>query len=285
MLHEYVTSVDDDMRRAGHVTYGVADRWHLGQAVYPLLYPRGRRLLTNSERLWIEMALYARGAFMIGAMDDPHRIKQRIEEDTDSYLRPEHAEQCHFLFDRLFKDSLLDVISYNESEEFNIEELSIMAGYGEQRTRYLSDDLVIGNPFNPALMLVGDQVNDEDASEFKLPFAPVAGSSGDFLMDAIYRNWPREGLKHVLIVNSRRPDGTHEDLVRINRLAGSPPIVALGRKAQQVLERQALVHGVVPHPQWVRRFRYHDKNRYAQSIGQASEMGIDTFMDWKGAPE
>jgi len=50
----------------------------------------------------------------------------------------------------------------------------------------------------------------------------------------------------------------------------SPRIVALGRQADAVLTRVKLTHGAVPHPQYVRRFRYHDQADYAREIEEAA---------------
>lgn len=255
-LQEYVLEMERFLPRRL-----VVDRWHVGQYVYPRLYPDGRVPLSREELLWIDLFLLSRGGYLVRAYDFHDAIAQRVAADPDSYLQAEDAQTCLRLFQEAWNLSLLPSKLFRLGQTHPHEVLLTAEVFYKMYGNHERWPYVIGNTYNPQLLLVGDRLgrpNPPDATH-EVPFAPYAQSSGHYLMRALI-NWTRTDQRTTAIVNSLRPDGEPEQLLNLWRELGRPLVVALGRKAQKRVEKQLgeTPFGTVPHPQWVRRF-HHDK--------------------------
>jgi hypothetical protein len=119
----------------------------------------------------------------------------------------------------------------------------------------------IGSP-TPEVLLVGDCRNivKKYGVETYLPFMPVDGNSGEFLLTAL----PSEFWKTVGIVNVNDMNGSFSEL---HGALNKPVTIALGRLAAKGMESQGVTPDIVlPHPQYVRRFHHRDKEEYGEAI-------------------
>ena len=118
-----------------------------------------------------------------------------------------------------------------------------------------------GWPRRQAVLLVGDRISDD--SGCGVPFMANHGSSL-YLARTLQKIHADES--RVCIVNVNDPDG----IARVRdatRFCGRT--IALGRAAEQGLEKAGLsYHARVRHPQHARRFTHHD-NSYAQELRAA----------------
>jgi hypothetical protein len=135
----------------------------------------------------------------------------------------------------------------------------------------------IGSP-DPEVLLIGDRRNilERHGEETKLPFMPVDGNSGEFLLSAL----PNDLWKKVGIVNANDVEFNLSDLWMD---LGKPRIVVLGRLAEKSIMRTDIgpIHyDVLPHPQYVRRFHHKDKELYGQAIEKSAYNNLEKDSPW-----
>ncbi len=281
-LIEYVLELE---KNYDPTRWHVIDRWHVGQTIYPRLYPEGREALSDEEYLWIELALVSYGVYMVFTTGGVWEIRERVLGDEDSYLKPVDVEACIEMFSSaatsLFHPRTI-VYAINADADPSATKagarlasmLRKNACTAEMTTAYdISNEYEITGFLNdPSTLLVGDQVGKPTPKEatHRLPFAPHSGTSGHYLMRTLTNLDVRSD---VAIVNARDHEGTITNLHKLHRLLGKPNVVALGRKACDVLTAQGVEHGGVPHPQWVRRFKHDMSERYGHMITIASLTG------------
>lgn len=121
-------------------------------------------------------------------------------------------------------------------------------------------------------MLVGDRWGSERAASPAVPFAPFPNTCGHYLMRALPDTWWHE----CAIVNAYTRDSQDEEwrpqpLGAINAALGSPPIIALGWAAASALANMGLDSAHVFHPQYWKRFYFHDISAYTIPLQLARE--------------
>jgi hypothetical protein len=124
-------------------------------------------------------------------------------------------------------------------------------------------------PRFPRVLLVGDtrNITKKYGEETILPFMPVDGNSGEYLLTALESDkWKTMGIVNVNDMSSER----FEDLWCTLR---RPPVVALGRLAERGIRHANIpdyLYTVTSHPQHVRRFFNSKKEEYGQAITRLS---------------
>lgn len=271
VLQEYVTSLEGiDWSRS----YAVADRWHWGEATYaPLKRPHtnsdGFGLLGESGWRWVELFMQSRGIIQFWLYQPLEVIQKRLSSRGDDYINVDELETILDLYRNAATHSVYVGI---QPEPDSLSAVPSLAKYivdiAEENAKGAHDISAvypeyIGSP-RPAALLVGDERNivKRYGEETKLPFMPVDGNSGDFLLRAL----PADFWKTVGIVNVNDMRGSFLDLwVTL----GMPPIVALGRNAARGIEKSGIENDkfiTLPHPQWVRRFHHGDMLEYGVAI-------------------
>lgn len=125
----------------------------------------------------------------------------------------------------------------------------------------MSTTSLIGS-HRPDILLVGDQHNPNGPGEveYRAAFGPWGGCS-PYLLDGIssqnYIEWA--------IVNGYE----ESDLRSLWETLGTPSAVALGKRAEKLLNELGIFHGSVPHPQYMRRFRSRDRFIYGDMIRES----------------
>lgn len=274
-LQEYALSLEKE-----HPRGLVLDRWHLGQWVYPQIYPDGRDMLTPEQWLWIELFLLSRGATLTYLEYDFSELAQRVSADRDSYLKPEDVEACSKLFYLACNNSILPTMSVRHGNPMDVARLSNKAwvNWTKYSLNTLRFPYAIGNMYEPDVLLVGDELGPVHpvGAKHRVPFAPYPDASGNFLMRALLE-WKREVLGKIALINSKKPNGDEEDLWSLWVRLGRPQVVGLGAEADARLVEQSVPHGSLPHPQYVRRFHHHKVSEYSKAIKSVSESGLSLF--------
>jgi hypothetical protein len=124
----------------------------------------------------------------------------------------------------------------------------------------------IGNIF-PSLVLIGDRTNVKWRHDpgTQAAFVPYKGTSGHFLLLTLAPLYPQQRLA---IVNINEGDVSEELLILM--LERDTSVVALGEHASNTLRLLGVEHGIVPHPQYVRRFHHHRMMDYGAAILDAA---------------
>lgn len=250
----------------------VLDRGHLGESVWPKVFKRDSEL-DEPTRRWIELFLLSRGAVLVHAERDLQELIDACAAD-DEPIQGEQIVDANAHFRAALVETVLPQLPFCHSapsRNLQILDICSQAVLDQMRTALIlrATSEWVGNP-RPQLLLVGDQGNlgPGRRADWPLPFVPFKGTSGHFLFDELGVG---DMWRYVSVVNSRRPDGSREDLPRLHALMGYPRVVTLGEKAHQIATDFGVEHGQVPHPQYVRRFeRRRGRGYYAGLILEAS---------------
>ena len=273
VLKDYVTSIENSN---WNERIGVADRWHWGEVTYaPLKRPEsdkdGYGLLGIAGWRWVELFLASRGVSQTWLYQPLDVIKQRLSTRGDDYVSVDELDQILAQYRKAGsqtateftivepKPDSLDSVPSLATEIINDAYYHLSKVKGLQQFPYY-----IGRP-DPQVLLVGDRQNVKDkyGRETILPFMPVDGNSGDFLLSSL----PDKLWKTAGIINVNDPHTTEiEELWNVLR---RPKIIALGRLAEKGLKAHGFKdyeYVVMPHPQHVRRFFSSRKLDYGQEI-------------------
>ena len=274
VLYDYVTSIEkaDWSKRIA-----VADRWHWGEITYASLKrPEtgtgdGYGLLGVAGWRWTELFLKSRGVIQYWLYQPLDVITRRLSARGDDYVQAHELEQILDLYEIAAINSA-GLGGKLTPEPDSLEHIDQLAAYIISRADAAQDyvkDLVkfpeyIGQRY-PRVLLVGDRRNitSRYGEETILPFMPVDGNSGDFLLSALESDkWKTMGIVNVNDMSPERFDDLWSTL-------NHPPIVALGRLAEQGLRNANIpeyLYTVTSHPQYVRRFFKSKRLEYGQAI-------------------
>lgn len=231
---------------------GIFDRWHIGERVWPRVFNR-LTVYDFEMNNWVESFLLSRGAVLVhctGKYDDVSRRIREREEQEPAY----DVNEVLQLFERRVKQSILPTLTHTVEDPLRpkmVEAFAFTHSLGQSMWRHL-EERCVGNWNHPWVWLVGDQPKDDvDA----LPFVPYPGTSGHYLF-GLHLPWHDVAVSNSLDV----------DLRALWRYTGEPHTVALGTQAHLRLTEAGVPHGVVPHPQYVRRFHYPRNHEYTSAI-------------------
>jgi thymidylate kinase len=276
VLNDYVTSVEKlDFSK----TIAVADRWHWGEIVYSTLKrPEtgtgdGYGLLGKAGWRWTELFLQSRGVAQFWLYQPLDVITRRLNARGDDYIQANELEEILEMYHLAAANSAglagrltpgadsLDAIGHLATHIINVAEAI------EDETRELAKfPEYIGQRY-PRTLLVGDtrNITKKYGEETILPFMPVDGNSGEYLLTALEsEKWKTMGIVNI---NDMSPERFHALWAMLRR----PPIVALGRLAEKGLIRAGIPeyqYTVTSHPQHVRRFFNSKKEEYGQAISR-----------------
>lgn len=256
-----------DPRDGKHV---ILDRFHLGEHVWPQVFNRESQLGVAVAR-HIELFLRSRGLWLVYAERDEERLRADIAgADPPEPIGPGDVFHVLGLFRKalLFTSRMYSVWDY----ERNADTLTEIVAFARAAQLHVTPvwELTsewIGNA-RPSVLLVGDEFGPpRSESEAAVPFNPWRATSGHYLMRAL----PEEWWHSCAVVNAHRGrKGDWNDVVAIWSAMGRPPVVALGRVADDWLKLAEVPHAAVPHPQWWRRFKHHDIDEYTDQLREAA---------------
>lgn len=276
-LRDYVLSIEDYVPGTRHI---VCDRWHFGEMTYaPIYRPATNRdgygLLGMSGWRWVEMFLTSRGAITIRASVPVETLIERVTARGDDYVSADDLRTINSLYDHAFdvSTSYIGDVSLDGDTADAVAHLIEQGRVYESSVKQLRDfPTYVGVPF-PDALLVGDErnVTKHYGEETRLPFMPVDGNSGEFLLESLEDDvWRRVGL-----VNGNEPG---VDLPRLWEALKKPRIVALGINAADAITAAGLdISTRVPHPQYVRRFKRALADTYRDALTLAVNGGPITW--------
>lgn len=250
----------------------LADRWHFGEATYSPIYrpdtnKDGYGLLGKSGWRWIELFLMSRGAVIAQLTAPIDVLLARLDERGDDHVQNHdelrkvagyyrtavsHSPNTTVIFDTGGKPDPSEmarrIIQLAEITREYVRELREYPGY-------------IG-PRRPAVLLLGDKrnVTKKYGEETQLPFMPVAGNSGEYLLNAL----PDLSWQLVGVANAAEQD----DLRGLWTALGRPPVSALGNQAALAARKADVPAVTFNHPQYMRRFKNGEQTEYGSYILQ-----------------
>lgn len=244
----------------------ICDRWDVGELVYgPIL--RGKVRTSEAERRHIDMFLAKRGAIVVIAHAPQDLVAERLQtrgDDLvdvsmlqaiiDGYAMTWAGQAWH----RPCYDAIL--VGDDDQDADTIRDMLTVAYQAELLAAGLHEFTTYVGPVRPAYLLLGERRNERMGQGMRSAFVPKSGTSGAYLLDAI----PVDVFKRMGLANA-----CEEDLTRLWPALGEPYVVALGREAKQRCLEAEILHGAVPHPQYIRRFHNARQAEYGSAIREA----------------
>lgn len=266
-LDEYVASLEGFNPFCDRV---VLDRFHLGELVWPRVFERDSTYVPEVHR-YVELFLRSRGALIVACDGDDEDVRRRLETRGDHALQPEQVKNALQLFRDAFAASHLPRTAHSIEFPTSVDELVRRAhnlAWDASRTYEVTPEYVGSSDVD--VLLVGDEIGSGSGG-MRVPFVPRPGTSGFYLMSAI------DDVQYdVGVTNSTAP------VANLCTRLGLPRVVALGNNATKRLSDAGVPHGIVPHPQYVRRFHHAERERYARDIARAAFEVVDCRKEWSG---
>lgn len=276
-LAEYLQPIADYVPRSGRTL--ILDRWHLGELVYPEMTDR-KTLATFVDFRYLEMFLRSRGAIIVHVSTSSATTLQTIHERPGHEPLEERVLEQQASFSRAYKSTKLRRHSYDrnvDDSSGSVDVIIKIAQTAEYDTPMLNRNPTYVGPTHPAVVLLGDQRNVR-AGHFEYPtaFVPEPATSGHFLMNGLPKHWLEHGLFGFMNANEGH------DVRIFDETFVQPRWVVLGREAEKALRDSAEIDdfGVVPHPQYIRRFHHHARDRYGVEIQRVATSGED-HSSWR----
>jgi len=286
VLQDYVTSVENCNFTATNV---IADRWHWGEKTYsPLKRPEynkdGYGLLGVAGWRWVELFLASRGVHQFWLYQPLDVIQRRLSSRGDDYVTSDELGKILGQY-RLAADEVATEFEMLNPSSESLHDIPMLAEkiisnsyYAETKAASLKQFPWYIGRYDAQVLLVGDRQNIKEAygKETILPFMPVDGNSGDFLLSSL----PGNSWKTMGIINVNDEHVTQVD--ELWQVLRRPRIIALGSQAEKGLKAHGFKehqYVVLPHPQYVRRFSNARKLDYGHEIFKQS-LRYDRESQW-----
>lgn len=282
VLNEYAVSVEKTDWTA---EISIADRWHWGEVTYaPLKRPDtnkdGFGLLGRAGWRWVELFMASRGMTQFWVYQPSDVVKTRLGTRGDDFVSAHEIDEIIDLYSRASDAAYLieAKVQVPDGHRYVDGVASAIISKAKERAgeaAVLSEFPEYIGPPHPRILLVGDRQNTP--GETILPFLPVNGNSGEYLLSCL----PELLWRSVGIINAQDFRGE-----RINRLLGTlgkPRIAVLGRLAEHEMMKSGVDKNnyvVFPHPQYVRRFHHSDNREYGMAIQSYAYSLNERYMNW-----
>lgn len=282
-LDEYLTPLQDYVPGGG--MHFIFDRWHWGEYVYPRLTGRSTQL---DDQVWWYLNQYVRrlGGLMVLCHSSYQRVSEVYHErrTTHPFERADLFYDVVKLFHEASDSACLPQVNYDWADPMTIG-LENIVRTARVRASYVSDlaEFVtyVGRP-KPEFLLLGDVRHGLDprsavaAFDHRPAFVPYPATSGHWLLSALLHQ--SKLLDFAGFANACDVD----DVLALWYELGEPKTVALGKNAYGKALLFGIPCGVVPHPQFGRRFYHHDQKSYAAALLAAVENQED-HSKWRGS--
>lgn len=282
VLHEYAVDIEGI---DWSTELAVADRWHWGEVTYaPFKRPHtdtdGFGLLGRAGWRWVELFMASRGMTQFWVYQPLDVLQLRLATRGDDFVSIAELSEILGRYEKAQKETYLTEakieVPYGHQYIKSVAAAIITAAAQreEEAKKLTAFPQYIGAP-HPRVLLVGDR--RKDPTETILPFMPVNGNSGDYIMSAL----PESLWRSVGIINAN--DFVGDELDLLLEVLGRPKMIVLGRLAEKHIQRNTTHSGeyvVFPHPQYVRRFHHPDRQDYGDAM-RSYAYGIDErFTNW-----
>lgn len=271
--------------RPGRNRHVICDRWHLGEWVYPAIFGR-KTLADRPGRLHIELFLRSRGALLVHVEPPGHTLFSRYDARGDDVVSRSQLLSSVSGFRRALAETLLPVRTLNavrpsRPRDLDVDDVIRHARSLESGAAQLNPFTTYIGPAAPTFLLVGDVRHEHRAADIATvddpapAFVPYPGTSGHYLLNVVGSYVHGAGVINVNDVDDAR---LAWELLR------RPRVVALGCRAWNEVrhwgDHPKQVLGVVPHPQYVRRFHHRHGEAYGSVIAEALTTGRN-LLSWR----
>lgn len=257
-------------------TLVILDRHHIGDTIYARYRPDKKPRLTPEGMDHVEMVLSSLGALKVMCLPPLHIVRDRVWADGDDYIDHDDIIRIHGEY-LAHRQKYPYHVSTGEgwlSPEWTLKPVSAARGL-ILRTRAL-DKVGLARDFSavsagtwtgslrPSVIIAGDELGPAD-SRFTRPFTPFSPvTCGEWLLRSVR---DAELATTCGIINTGHPG---VDLLALAALAPDARWVALGGTAAKRLDSHGIKFGLVPHPQWSRRFRHGYPEMYTSLLRTAA---------------
>lgn len=262
---------------SGHI---IADRWHLGELVYPQVVGRTTKLDAGTLR-HIELLLASRGASVIHVTAELNVLRDRLVARGDDLITPDMLAEIKIRYAYVMSKmtTLPRSTYYGDPSESTLNKIVETLLKHDEDVRTLNDFVTYVGTTTPDLLLYGDVRGPGSDRSTAPAFGPYPNTSGNYLLNALeetrlespalssHRDWNRIGIANACDVD--------DPLTLWNRL-GQPRAVALGVNAHRRLDERGIPHLEAPHPQYWRRFHHHEQLGYGRYL-----MGHTEELSWR----
>lgn len=286
-LDEYVMPLVDYRPEPFEATqrHVICDRYHWGERVYPHLWKRTSQM---DDPVWwyTELFMRSRGATVVFPTRPAEAHRRCLDERGDDHgVRSSDLPQLNSLYGRVRAESLLFYTSGDVGDDGALDRIVSHQVSVDQVTCALNPFVTYVGSRYVKTLLVGDVRRQRlalraDGNGHRLGqpsgpgFMPYPATSGHYLLRALLvTNWD---LNDVGIVNACDVDDVRDVIKTVN----PEGVVALGRNAHLRLRDYDVEHGLVPHPQFWRRFHHRRVRAYGELIRRASSTGED-LLSWR----
>lgn len=280
-LEEYELDIETDYPQDADTrlsTLVVADRWHLGQLVYGGLY-RDENLLGEAGAWHVDLLLQSIGALQFVVAPPIDVIRRRLEARGEDYLREEHVQRVydHYL-ELVQRTPSLSLITRVNVPDAVLDTMIDQAVLQTEATNQLLRFQTYVGPRFPRILLLGERhstgAQTARRPAYRAAFVPYPGTSGRWLSETLVSSTLAD--QPIGLANAAQ-----ENLPQLVRTLNEPRVVALGRRAAEYCEAVHLEHGIVPHPQFMRRFHAGQRFSYAEAIRHAADEQVAVMDQWR----
>lgn len=246
----------------------VLDRFHLGNCVYPHLKP-GRKPFKTWEQHLIERILLAKGALLLCCSANIDFLRKKHDELNENFIKKDQIQQEIKLFETTIQKTILPMISMPLYHNNRFIEY-VLSFYDSlcRRSAAMSSYECSGNIYGGKIMLVGNQYGDGSyiGTSRKQAFAYHSNSSA-YLHQVLELTKLNQQDFYITNAIKTSNDFVNKEMVHNENAAIKPGIViALGKKAADLLKRCNIRHELIPHPQYYLRFKHDKILEYAKLI-------------------
>lgn len=263
--------------RPGAGTHLIIDRWHWGEMIYPAILGRKTKM-TREIFAYIEMLVTQRGGVVVMPRVSIEQLFERYDKRGDDLIARHQLFTIASAFDSVYDVAITGVTMRSPTPDPVVD-----IARNRERVAYSRAMLTtpVTTSWYPQILLMGDtrgcsgkacDCRDRHYAN-GTAFMPYSGTSGAYLLKSLTS---AGAARDVALANACDVDLPILVWDKYNR----PAIVALGVRAHKSLEINGIEHGVVPHPQFVRRFHHKAFTEYGRLIWDVSQSGRNE-LSWR----
>lgn len=236
----------------------VIDRFLYGERVYGPIY-RGKSMIDDNKQRNIELKLMSLNTLLIYCHDTVKEIAARFDKEGEEFAVKSKIKEALRLYKETIEKTVLHVRFHQMKTAHDLlgnDDKISQAVAWLSLTERPAWKTVIGNTFDPKIVLVGETRNGrQQYGEVGQPFD--FGPAGEFLFNKLDEAGIH--LNKVAIMNS-------DSRGLLKFVAAHDAIyVALGKRAHKKLLKEGINHVTLAHPQYESRFKRHTTT-YAQQL-------------------
>lgn len=245
----------------------VWDRGFIGELVYgPLL--RGRNTIDPFRLLILERLARSKGAILIHANPDLAVVKRRYDEEGDPLITANENVIAYNKFQELANATSLMKFEYRGTDWGTLSDFVDQLKLHAAQMRRCAEDgrelTGIGTICGKRIIFVGEELNHK-VTWLRKPFDQ--GHSSMYIANAmLFAGVPES---QVYMTNAKTLTTAEIVYHQTASKHYSPRWIALGQRANEMLDEHNVPHAWIPHPAYWRRFQSTRPDAYVDMIKEA----------------